>query len=381
MTLRWGIWRTAGLAVLSAIGVMPVLSTADAAGSDAALAGATVIEAMRPGFVTLHLDRALSITHTDDGRPPEIQINVTRRGRFAAAVLRGSAADADGGRAMVTATITEGGKRTFTEPWSERLPVGDYRLYLAFDEGPVRAEIRIPSREGTTQVQVATPMPLVQGPVPKLAASGSTTRYGRVEAIRGLTLFAWDLVYSFPGGMPGRKESCLYQQPAGDDAFGIGCPGGLSLDDTGRFESSGYDDGAVLARQEVTGIGANFTAVEGEPAVDFYAAWLPLAAWDALSDPSALQAAPSGRTEVSARARRKGRTALLVLRCPGSVACHGTVRFPGGTSRRYSIPPRSRATLRLKVPAAMRRHRRARILLRPDGRRSTRVTVRFTTIG
>ena len=335
------------------------------------LAGQTTIASARPGVVVVHLDKPL---HFDESSLPSATFSGAGEWRGVALI---------GTEGMLAATSMDGA--TFLGTSSD-LPAGDYRFYVATDDGvPVRATLTLPGLDGSAGFAPSAAVPLHRAaPSPHASASNrDTTVIGTFANTPSGSMGFDRLAIDYAAPSAGRSEHCLYfeaRRATAPDAFDVGCPGGFDAD---AF-SAGYGEPFVAVTQSPGepgltswfaqsggfGEGANVTAEGGAPTFNQSARWIdfgdegepiasapaaPALAPDAPAPPAATPAAPAVHCPSAARRlphafrARAARAALAGRRGLKAVA-----RRPAGADARRIVATCGRAALQRTAVVRMR---------------------------
>jgi hypothetical protein len=371
-------WVGAVLAALTFTG-----GTASAA---APLAGVTMIQADSPGYIDVVVPKGLHFFGGDfDDQPRPV---FDGDGAVIVLALRSlDASPGEFGRDHVhfeqfgpPDRRAEGASGSFSCPCDEdnlETSAGLYRLYLLSDK-PVRARLRLPELDGKASLEPTHPAAFETRPLGVFEASFPDTAvlgaWGAQSADGGeMAQYAWFDAAS--SSTLDRSEICFLSsgETESGSEFGPGCSG--SAPDP-VFDVRPLGDGSfgLLASYSNFpagryGLGVNLTHLgEAVPGGG-------VAFWAGFNDeepvlPDTVTPAAGRLSLVSSRARVRRNRAAVRMRCAGG-PCHGALAF-AGARRPANVTLRAgrSATVRLAVPARLRRalrrrsHAAARLVLR-----------------
>ena len=357
-------------AVLGALVLMP--ATASAAPE---LAGVTTVQVDSPAYVDVVVPKPLHFFSADfESRPrPEFEGD----GSVVLLALRRLGPTPDGGirdsvqfeRLGPPDRREEGTSGLFScegeECEDDFEPVtkpGRYRLYLLSDK-PVKATLPLPELAGAVDLRPAQPAAFETHPLSVFEASFPDTAaiggWGRQAADGGeMGMLAW--FESASASTLDRSEMCFLETGETKDGseFGPGCSGGPPdpVFDIAPLGDGSYGLWATFSHFPGGryGLGVNLTHLGGATPGGGVAYWAGFNDNEALL-PDAVPAPATGRLSLaSARARVRGGRAAFPVRCSGEGPCRGALAL-GRSAKNVVLAAGSRATVRVAVPARLRR--------------------------
>jgi hypothetical protein len=350
------------------------LLTAPAVAAGPVVSSAVAISGDHVGYARVHLDHAVRV-ESDDG-DPQYTASFSGPGALQAIIVRSESVSDEGDAytLLVQRENLGGGAGSASEASlnpAQELPAGDYRVYLIFDKGPATARLRF-SDGPEVSVAPDTPVNAKAGRLPNRPSSKSNVEIvgasGTLDSF-GHLFFAWQVSFDLAFGS---VEQCVYPDgdaQAGPDAYGPGCPGGMSsgVDEDWGPGTVGGGDWSGDSDPTSFGFGLNATFTGLAPRIDILGVWISYG--DRLG--SARPTVPWLAVARDVVVVHKGK-AQIPVSCRSRSRCTGRIRIsPGGKARRVRVPGHATRTFKLTVPRRLARtvaqHGSARATVRLTG--------------
>jgi hypothetical protein len=362
------------VAALAATGAIGAVAAAPATAAPPTVSAALAISGERRGYGRVHLDHAITV-ESEKGEP-KYTATFQGPGEFQAIILRSESVSSDGNAySLLVQRDTLGGEAgsgsESTLDDARALPAGDYRVYLIFDKGPATARLKF-SAGPEVSVAPEAPVNAKVGRLPNRPSSKANVEVvgdsGTIDSFGHLfflSQFSFDLA-------TGSVENCFYPEgdaQAGPDAYGPGCPGGVSdgVEDGLLPGTVGGGDFSGDSGPTSFGYGMNATYTGLPPGIDILGVWISYGDEPA----SARRTVPWLDLARDVLAVRRGRAEVPVS-CRARSRCRGRLRIsPGGKSRKVEVPARATRTFRValahRLVRAVAAHGSARATVRLSG--------------